>query len=102
MAMIMTTLPSIPQEMYVSVTRFSYLRNMISVINNTSFPLYTELHVVNLDRNPLVVVKAGVFDNNPLFIKILCYVCDMASFPPDFGLATNIFRIDGADADFCF
>ena len=80
---------SVPQDINISVTCLSLVRNRISVIDNTSFPLYTELQQVKLDRNPLVEVKAGVFDNNPHLIKLFCFACDISSFPLDFGPATS-------------
>ena len=80
---------SVPQDINISVTCLSLVDNEISVIDNTSFHLYKELYQVNMKYNPLVEVKAGVFDNNPQFKHFYCFACKIASFPSDFGPATS-------------
>ena len=79
---------SVPQDIDISVTCLSLVDNEISIIDNTIFHLYNELHQVNLKYNPLVEVRPGVFDNNPQFKNFYCFACKIASFPSDFGPAT--------------
>ena len=80
---------SVPQDINISVTCLSLVDNKISIIDNTSFRIYKELHQVNLNYNPLVEVKAGVFYNNPQVTNFYCFACKIASLPSDFGPATS-------------
>ena len=79
---------SVPQTMNTTVTCLSMMKNKITILDNTSFPLYKELYKINLDRNPLVEIKFGTFDKNYYLEIFQCIGCKIAIFPPDFGPAT--------------
>ena len=79
---------SVPQNMNISVTCLSMVKNKITILDNTSFPLYTELYKINLNGNPLVEIKVGTFDHNCYLEIFQCIGCKIAIFPPDFGPAT--------------
>ena len=45
--------------------------------------------MLNLDKNPLVEIRARTFDNNTKLMMFQCNHCKISSFPADFGPATT-------------
>ena len=80
---------AIPQDINVSVTCLHVEKNKIEQLNNTSLSLYTNLLMLSLNRNPLVEIRAGTFDNNAELMMFQCNHCEISSFPVDFGPATT-------------
>ena len=85
-------LTAVPQNGDKKVTHFILGRNLIVQIDNTSFPLYTKLRFLEMDKNPLKYIRENSFQNNPLLHFFSCKFCKIEYLPANFGPCTPSFR----------
>ena len=80
-----SNLKTVPQNLDVNVQHIKLIGNYIKEIDNTSFPLYIHLKLLDLSHNPLIHIRENTFYNSPLHL-FYCKYCMIRSLPLEFGL----------------
>ena len=76
---------TVPQDVKVNVHDFNLASNNIEEIDNSSFARYTNMLVLNLDRNPLKIIGENTFAQNEGLWKFSCVECNIQRLPENFG-----------------
>ena len=79
----------VPQDIDTAVTCLNLAKNEIARLDSSSFPRYTQLYSLIMDKNPITEIRVGTFDTTPKLEIFECGSCEIGSFPPDFGPATT-------------
>ena len=76
---------TVPQDVNVNAQDFNLAKNNIEEIDNSSFTRYTNMSILNLDRNPLKIIGENTFAQNIYFWKFSCVECNIQRLPENFG-----------------
>ena len=82
---------AVPQDVDVDVQKLLLGFNDIQEIDHGSFPLYTSLIILNMDKNPLKFIRDNSFENNANFWIFSCISCQIQILPYDWGPNTPNF-----------
>ena len=85
-------LTTVPQNVDSRLATLKLDMNFIEEINNASFPQFTLLCCLRMNRNPLKFIKENTFQNNPRLHFFVCSHCDIKTLPTNFGPCTSSFK----------
>ena len=84
-------LTAVPQNIDKGVQTLKFDKNSIEEIDNTSFPLFTFLCCLSMNRNPLMYIRENTFKNNGRLTFFGCGACNIKSLPTNYGPRTSSF-----------
>ena len=80
---------SVPKNITSAVESLFLSKNLITVLDNTSFLRYEQIRYISLTKNPIWRIDNNTFEKNPLLEIFTCSDCKIKVLPSSFGPCTS-------------